>query len=160
MSEPESPERSVRHRRVVALILLVPIVAAMAAWALTYTALFDAKHIHVQGAVSLRPDDVRQIAGIQPSTNVFHLEPDTVTARLLTDPWIASATVDKDLPNTVVLTVVERRPVGVIDAMGQRSVLASDGTVLPVSAATAETINDLPSVRAALGSPDDAQRGS
>lgn len=160
MSEPESPERSVRHRRVVALILLVPIVAAMAAWALTYTPLFDAKHIHVQGAVSLRPDDVRQIAGIQPSTNVFHLEPDTVTARLLTDPWIASATVDTDLPNTVVLTVVERRPVGAIDTPGERSVLASDGTILPAGTAPAATVDALPSVDASLGTPDEAQRAA
>ena len=91
---------------------------------------------------------------------MFHLQPDAVTARLLTDPWIASATVAKDLPDTVVLTVVERRPVGVIDAMGDRAVLASDGTMLPASAATAETIATLPSVEAGLGSLDDTQRAA
>jgi cell division septal protein FtsQ len=151
---------SLRRRRVLALALLIPIVIAMAAWALTYTPVFDAKHVRVVGAVTLRPDDVRSLAQVEPSTNVFHLQPDAVADRLLTDPWIASATVDKDLPDTVVLTVVERRPVGVIDATGEASVLASDGTVLPGSAATAETIDGLPSVRAGLGSPDDAQRAA
>jgi cell division protein FtsQ len=160
MSEPAAPERSVRRRRVVALILLVPIAVATAAWALTYTPVFDAKHIRVEGAVSLRPDDVRELAGVEPSANVFHLQPDAVTARLLTDPWIASATVAKDLPDTVVLTVVERRPVGVIDAAGDASVLASDGTVLPAATATATTVDALPSVDAALGTPDDAQRAA
>jgi cell division protein FtsQ len=144
----------------VALALLVPIAVATAAWALTYTPVFDAKHVRVQGAVTLRPDDVRSLAQVEPSTNVFHLQPDAVTARLLTDPWIASATVAKDLPDTVVLTVVERRPVGVIDAMGDRAVLASDGTMLPASAATADTIATLPSVEAGLGSLDDTQRAA
>jgi cell division protein FtsQ len=157
MSEPRpAPDASVRRRRLLALALLVPIAVAMAAWAFTYTPIFDAKHVRVEGAVSLRPDDVRALAQVDPSTNVFHLQPDAVTARLLSDPWIASATVDKDLPDTVVLTVVERRPVGVMDAMGAPSVLASDGTILPASAAT--QIDGLPAVQAALGTPDDAQR--
>ena len=156
----DAPARSVRRRRLLALALLIPIVIATAAWAVTYTPLFDAKHVRVEGAVSLRPDDVRALAEVSPSTNVFHLQPDAVTARLLTDPWIASATVAKDLPDTVVLTVVERRPVGVIDAMGERSVLASDGTLLPASAATDQTINGLPSVQAGLGAPDDTQRAA
>jgi CheY-like chemotaxis protein len=73
---------------------------------------------------------------------------------------IASATVDKDLPDTVVLTVVERRPVGVIDATGERSVLASDGTVLTASAATGQTLDALPKVQAGSRAPDDAQRAA
>lgn len=160
MSDPATPERSVRRRRVVALVLLVPIVVATAAWAATYTPVFDAKHVRVEGAVSLRPDDVRGLAGIQPSTNVFHLQPDAVTARLLSDPWIASATVAKDLPDTVVLTVVERQPVGVIDAAGEPSVLASDGAILPAASATASTLGALPAVDAALGTPDERQRAA
>jgi cell division septal protein FtsQ len=161
MSEQGSaPDGTVRRRRLLALALLVPIAIAMAAWAFTYTPVFDAKHVRVEGAVSLRPDDVRSLAQIDPSTNVFHLQPDAVTARLLTDPWIASATVDKDLPDTVVLTVVERRPVGVIDTAGAHSVLASDGTVLPASAATGQAPGALPTVQAGSGAPDDAQRAA
>jgi cell division protein FtsQ len=161
MAEPgDDADRSVRRRRLLALALLVPIVLATAAWAITYTPLFDAKHVRVNGAVSLRANDVRALAQVDTSTNVFHLEPDTVTARLLSDPWIASATVAKDLPDTVVMTVVERRPVGVIDTSGEESVLASDGTILPASAATGQTLTGLPAVRAGLGSPDDAQRAA
>jgi cell division protein FtsQ len=162
MSDPggPAPDASVRRRRLLALALLAPIAVAMVAWALTYTPIFDAKHIRVEGAVSLRPDDVRALAQVDPSTNVFHLQPEAVTARLLTDPWIASASVDKELPDTVVLTVVERRPVGVIDSTGTPSILASDGTILPAAAATTQTIDGLPSVQAALGTPNDAQRAA
>jgi cell division protein FtsQ len=154
----EAPRGSLGRRRVLALLLLVPIAVATAAWAITYTPVFQARHIRVEGAVSLRPDAVRSLAGIEPSTNVFHLQTEAVTASLLNDPWIASASVDRDLPDTIVVSIVERQPVGTIDAMGEASILASDGTILPASTATTSAIDALPKVQAALGAPDAAQR--
>jgi cell division protein FtsQ len=145
---------------VLALLLLVPIALATAAWAITYTPVFDAHHIQVEGAVSLRPDTVRSLAGIEPSTNVFHLQTEEVTASLLSDPWIASATVARDLPDSIVLSIVEREPVGTIDAMGETSILASDGTILPASTATTSAVDALPKVQAGLGTPDAAQRAA
>ena len=156
----EAPRRSLGRRRVLALVLLVPIAVATAAWAITYTPLFEARHIRIEGAVSLRPDAVRSLAGIEPSTNVFHLQTQAVTASLLGDPWIASASVERDLPDTIVLSIVEREPVGMIEAMGEASILASDGTVLPASAATTSGVDTLPKVQAALGAPDVAQRAA
>ena len=156
----EAPRRSLGRRRVLALVLLVPIAVATAVWAITYTPLFEARHIRVEGAVSLRPDAVRSLAGIEPSTNVFHLQTQAVTASLLGDPWIASASVERDLPDTIVLSIVEREPVGMIEAMGEASILASDGTVLPASAATTSGVDTLPKVQAALGAPDVAQRAA
>ena len=42
--------------------------------------------------------------------------------------------------------------------MGEASILASDGTILPASAATTSAVDALPKVQAALGAPDVAQR--
>jgi cell division protein FtsQ len=154
----DAPRGSLGRRRVLALLLLVPIAVATAAWAITYTPLFQARHIRVEGAVSLRPDAVRSLAGIEPSTNVFHLQTEAARASLLNDPWIASASVDRDLPDTIVVSIVERQPVGTIDAMGESTILASDGTILPASTATTSAVDALPKVQAALGSPDVAQR--
>ncbi len=152
------PSGSVGRRRVLALLLLVPIAVATVAWAITYTPLFEARHIRVEGAVSLRPDAVRSLAGVEPSTNVFHLQTEAVAASLLSDPWISSASVQRDLPDTIVVAIVEREPVGMIDATGEPSILASDGTILPASTATTSAIDALPKVQAALGTPDEAQR--
>jgi cell division protein FtsQ len=156
----EAPKASLGRRRVLALLLLVPLVVATAAWAITYTPLFQARHIRVEGAVSLRPDAVRSLAGIAPSTNVFHLQTEAVAASLLQDPWIASASVQRDLPDTIVLSIVEREPVGMIDVTGEPSILASDGTILPASTATTSAVHELPKVQAALGSPDETQRAA
>ena len=60
-----------------------------------------------------------------------------------------------ELPDTLVLGVTERRPVGVIDALGERGILASDATLLPMTAGAPE---GLPAVRAGLGAPSEDQR--
>jgi cell division protein FtsQ len=86
---------------------------------------------------------------------VVHADLDAMAARLLQDPWIVSASIRRELPSTLVVQIVERRPVAVIQAMGERSILASDATALP---ATDADVAGLPTMRAALGAPDEAQR--
>ena len=59
-------------------------------------------------------------------------------ARLETEPWIAEATVARDLPDAVVIAVLERQPI----ASGpQGELIAADGVVLP-----GEPVPDLPSI--------------
>lgn len=147
-------EATLRQRRLVAVVVVGLVVVALAAWAFTYTPVFDAHHIRVLGAETLRPDAVRNLAGVDGSTNVLHLDTDAVVGRLLANPWIASASVQRDLPGTLLVRIVERRPVAVVTAMGETSVLASDGTMLPRGADPVA----LPTMHAALGAPDQAQR--
>jgi len=151
------PEATARRRRAIALLIAVPLVTALVFWGLTYTPLFAARHIRIDGNHVLSDRDVRSIAGVSTSTNVAHLDEGAVVARLKADPWVADASVRTDLPNTVVVTVAERRPVGVIAAMGERSILASDGSTLPIDGVT---LAGLPVVRATLGAPTQDQRAA
>ena len=48
------------------------------------------------------------IAGVTADTNVFTLDAGAAERRLERDPWIAAATVTKDLPSTLVIDVHER----------------------------------------------------
>jgi cell division protein FtsQ len=145
------------RRRLIAAVVAGVLVLGGVAWASTYTSLFSAKHIRVRGMRVLTPDEVRALAGISPTTNVAHLDADAVRSRLVASPWIADAEVRTDLPGTVVLTVRERRPVGVIEALGEWSILASDGADVPVDGVTT---SGLPVVRAALGAPSETQRAA
>jgi cell division protein FtsQ len=147
-------EASLRSRRIVAVAVVGLILLALVAWAVTYTPIFEAHHIKVVGAQTLRPEAIRELAGLDGSTNVVHLDTDAVAGRLLSNPWIASATIERDLPETLVVQVVERRPVATVPAMGEGSILASDGSVLPAT----DAVPALPKMHAALGVPDDAQR--
>lgn len=148
------PEPTLHQRRVLSLVFVAAIGVALAAWAVTYTPIFRADHIRVMGAATLGPAAVRELAGIDGSTNVVHVDTDAVAARLTADPWIASATVDRDLPSTLVVRVVERKPVAVVAAMADPTVLASDGTLLPAR----DPRPALPTMHAAIGEPDESQR--
>ena len=127
-------EVSLRRRRALGLIVGIPLVLALSLWALTFTPLFRAHHIRVQGATALSPVEVRSLAGVDGSTNVVHLDDVGVVGRLEESPWIADASVHVELPDTLVLEITERRPVGVIDALGESGILASDATLLPMTA--------------------------
>lgn len=151
------PERTLRRRRGLALLIGIPIVLALSVWALTYTPVFRARHIRVEGAGALTAGDVRTLAGVDGSTNVVHLDREAVVSRLEASPWVADASIRVGLPNTLVIEVTERRPVGVIDGLGESGILASDGTVLPAAAGVPD---GLPAVHAALGAPDEDQRRS
>ncbi len=137
------------------IVVAVPVVLAMLSWALTYTSLFDARHIRVEGNQVLSAEQVRTLAGVDEATNTFHLDEDPILDALRSSPWIAEASVRTELPGTLVLIVDERSPVGVITAMGDTGILASDGSLLPGSPGVAD---GLPIVRAGLGAPSAEQR--
>jgi len=120
-------ERRPRWRSRVVLLLACVIVATGLAAASTFSGVFGARTLDVEGAMRLTEGEILDRAGLRLGVNVFHLDTATVRDRLLADPWIASAEVARDLPSTVRVRVVERIPVGTAGAF----VLAGDGTVLP-----------------------------
>ncbi len=148
-------DHTARRRRLVALTVGGLVLLALAGWAFTYTSIFHARHIRVQGAGVLTAEEVRALAGVSEGTNVVHFDRQGTVDRLEDSPWIADANVRVELPDTLVLGVTERRPVGVIDALGERGILASDATLLPMTTGAPE---GLPAVRAGLGAPTEDQR--
>ena len=136
-------ERIRRRRRAIALSALGIVVIVLTAFALTYTPLFGAKRIQVTGEQRLTAAEVAALAGLRDGTNVFHLDTAAAAARLETSPWIASARVQRDLPSTVRIAVVEREPVAV---SSNGDVVASDATVLPGAPSAS-----LPRIDGALG---------
>jgi cell division protein FtsQ len=148
-------DRTGRRRRAVALIVGILLLLGLSCWALTYTPLFRARHIRVTGVNVLTAEEVRGLGEVDEATNVVHVDRDAVVARLETSPWVADAAVLVELPDTLELRITERRPVGLIDALGEHGVLASDASVLPMAPGVP---GELPAVRAALGAPSELQR--
>lgn len=66
--------------------------------------------IELEGRTRLEEANVLRAAGVAIGTNVFELSPEDVRARLERHPWIASAQVERRLPGTFRLTIVERTP--------------------------------------------------
>ena len=145
-----------RLRPVVRRGLLVAgasVLAAGAAYGSTYSFLFSAEEVRVGGVVRITPEEIRDLGGVDVGANVFHLDVSAIEARLRGDPRIATATVDTDLPDVVIVTVVERLPVGVAELGGGPAVVADDGAILPGAPTAA-----LPEIRAVSGELDIERR--
>ena len=119
---------------------------AAACLGLTYSPVFGAREIRVRGNVVLGTHRVVAVAGLELGTNVVHLDTGAIEERLLRDPWVAVASVRRDLPGTIVIRIREREPMArLLDG----PVVAGDGTVLPGAPA-----GRLPEIRPTYGELD------
>jgi cell division protein FtsQ len=148
------PERRLRPlaRRGLIAAAAIGIVACLA-YGSTYTWLFAADAVHVEGSPRMSESDVRRLAGIDVGANVFHLDTAAVERRLLGDPRVAAAHVLADLPDAVTIRIVERIPVASAELDGATVVVADDGAVLPDASGAS-----LPQIRPIAGELDEARR--
>jgi cell division protein FtsQ len=107
------------------------LIVAAAAIAISRSAIFSLRHLDVSGNRHLSDAEVVRLAGLSNDTNVLWLSTRTARDRLLQDPWIASVSLSRALPSSVVVKLSERSPVAVTSApSGGLVLLAGDGVVL------------------------------
>ncbi|HET6714032.1 MAG TPA: FtsQ-type POTRA domain-containing protein [Actinomycetota bacterium] len=116
--------------------------------ALSYSPIFGARVVKVEGEERLAPRQVMRLAGIERGTNVVHLDTSVAESRLEAEPWVLDATVARSLPSTITISVRERIPVLVLVAGETRQLVATDGTAL----GRAPRDSAFPEVTAAPGS--------
>ena len=98
--------------------------------ALSYTSLFGARAVEVEGEERLSPRRVMRLAQVDVGTNVLHLDEGVAETRLEEEPWILDATVRTGLPGSISISIRERTPVLVLLSGSARQLAAADGTVL------------------------------
>lgn len=116
---------SLAARAIVGVVLL-----GAGVWVVLNSAFFSIRDVRVLGARHVPDAEILRIAAVEEGDNLIALPTSEVTARLEGQPWIAAAIVERDLPTTVVIRVVERRPAGWIEDPNGQVVIAGDGTVL------------------------------
>ena len=95
---------------------------------------YHVKHIVVYGTSAVTPAEVRQAAGITTGDNLLFLDKAAVATRVASLPYVASAEVQRELPNTLIIHLTERQAAATLLA-GRRSFLIDrDGVVLKESA--------------------------
>jgi cell division septal protein FtsQ len=99
--------------------------------------------IIVEGATILQVKDVVALAQAQPRTRVSQIDLYEVRKRLLRQPFIRAATVNRLYPGTISIRIEERRPIGLLSA-GQMRYVDAEGMVLPY-VSSAVTV-DLPAI--------------
>jgi cell division protein FtsQ len=111
-------------------VALMLVMVGLAAWLVANSALFAAREIRVLGNVRLTAAEVERLAGISIGDNVLRVDIDGAVGSLERSPWVARASVERSLPSTLVVLVVERDPAAWLRDREGPVVVAADGTVL------------------------------
>ncbi len=96
-------------------------------------------HVTVQGHRHLTPADVLSRVRTLDGQNIVRADLEAARRRLLGSPWIAEATLRRQLPATIEIEITEREPVALARlARGGLQLVAGDGMVLgPIGPAQA-----------------------
>ena len=81
----------------------------------TQTRHFQADQIVVAGTQRLTRQQVLEIAGVGPQTNILSVNLTTTRKRLLADPWIAEATVGREIPSGLHIHINEEVPLALLE---------------------------------------------
>jgi len=131
--ERERRQRMLRVRRWVALLLGVGVLAVVVWGAVAFyrAPVFRVETVVVDGVRHLSRQAVLETAQIPADATLLRLPISAITRRLEAEAWVDEATVARDFPSTVRISITERRPVAVVDAGGTELwVVAADGVWL------------------------------
>lgn len=104
--------RSARRRVVAAgVAALVLVLAAVLVWLVTASSVLAAREVTVAGQRELTANQVREAVAVPLGVPLARQDLDALARRATSLPQVASATVQRSWPDTVVVTVVEREPV-------------------------------------------------
>lgn len=124
-----------RRRRMFGSLLAVA-AFALAAWIAFWSPLLMVREVKVVGGRNVDPVEVASIAGLDSDDNLLLVSPTQVASKVEELPWVRGAKVDRRLPGTVRVRVVERKPAVVLSSDGQQWTLDRMGNVLAEGAVT------------------------
>ncbi|WP_051451721.1 cell division protein FtsQ/DivIB [Actinospica robiniae] len=128
--------RSRRRRLAVTLTVTACLLALVGYLVLWHTSLIAVSAVKVQGAKSISTATVLDAAQIPAGSPMAALDPAAAAARIERVPQVASATVRRDWPGTVLISVVERVPAALVPDAGGYAIVDGGGVVLGQSAKT------------------------
>lgn len=118
-----------RRRLRVALAVVALILLAAGCWALLHSRVFSARVITVVGAVHTPASEIVTAAGLADHPPLIDVG-GTTAAGIERLPWVEHATVAREWPDGVRITVVERTPVAAISDGSSWVLVARSGKVL------------------------------
>jgi len=126
-----SPSTAGRAGRFVLGLVMVVGSALGLGWAVRHYALstprFAIEEVDVRGARRLGTRAVMEAAGIEKGRNIFALDALTAERRLVEVPWVEKAHIERKLPGTLVVDLVEREAAAVTSVDGALYLVARSG---------------------------------
>lgn len=110
--------------------LLIVVVFGALVW-LVFSPWLSVARVDTTGVSASSANAILADSAVRAGTPMVLIDPEVVESRLLSDPWIAGATVSRDWPNHVTVTVEERSPVAWVHSAEGWARHAIDGVALP-----------------------------
>jgi len=118
--------------------MIVPAITAVALiiggvwWAhgfLRQLSYLEVREIRVRGNVHLETTEILSRLRLRPPVNILQLNLEEVAGRITTHPWVLSASIQRQPPLSLIITVEERRPVALL-SVGKTYLLSADAVIL------------------------------
>lgn len=89
------------------------------------------RDIRIEGRVQTDPRDVRAVLDARRGSPILAFDPYAAKAELEKLPWVHSATVERRLPDTILVQIEERIPLALWQRQGRFSLIDSQGKEIP-----------------------------
>lgn len=119
-------------RRAVRILLVACMFASLAAmvWVYIFTGVLNVRRVEVEGNRRLSDDYLRAISGITQDTHLLKMDVAAVERAVMAEPYVKEVEVKRRFPDTVILQVTERVPVGYLVQNGRYHLVDGDGVVV------------------------------
>jgi len=101
------------------------------------------KQVSIEGTRIIHPNEIRQLAHVREGDRLFDVDLLAVQHDIAAHPYVKSVVVERDIPSTLKITVVERAPLAMISRQ-ETMYIDETGVVLPQ--ALSRELLDLPVV--------------
>jgi len=119
---------------VVVVVAIVGLLASVA-WGLSVSPLLDVDHVRVRGLDHLTAEEIEEAGGIHTGDAMAWLDPGRAESGIAALPYVGGVRVTREWPDTVRITVHERRPAAWVAGPAGNAVVDGRGRVLGVLAA-------------------------
>ncbi len=127
-----------RRNRWIALGVVIVLVAAAVGLLLSPAA--DVDRVVVEGASAVAPDELRAASGVRTGDHLVSTDLAAARDRLRAHPMVAAASVRREWPDTVRISVIEEVPLLQVRTGDVVRIVSRSGRVLPESAAGADAL--------------------
>ena len=151
--------RADRNRLRFAWALVVVITLAIGGWgyvkfAPAVSAWTTIQQITILGLDRIRRKEIMALLNLPPGENLLSLQTDSLIERLKSHPWISAASMERVFPDTLAISITERKPVAILQTPGGAHLLDEEGYLL--SAIPVRPLPSLPIVQGLV--PSDFQK--
>lgn len=116
-----------------AIVAAILVVLAVAWFALYNSGLFKIANVTVTGVSHITASEMTSLASVPVDSTLLNVDAGGIEQRLLQNPWVEGVSVNRILPDTLELSITERKVAAVVEVSTQNAeskeqwIIASDG---------------------------------